>query len=140
MNILTRIFNYSLLLAQLAHERRDRRRERRQLRLYYERELARAREERDELWRAYNRVIDRIGQKSGMLPIFENRPEPKEQTKEQREMARASPIKRAAMAAEKQGDELAASIKGEVEQFVKERRAELPHAAENSAKGADANA
>jgi hypothetical protein len=130
MNWLSRIFNYPLLAAQLQRERElhatelealrsDHASEIYKLEEQHEAAVEQMREDYGELFKAFTRVIDRVGQKGGLLPIFEERPQPNRVSPEHKEMARKGPLARAAKG-QRQGDALWDNLNDEVSKFVQE--------------------
>jgi len=132
MNILARIFNYPLLAAQLRRERELHAAELEALRSDHASEVYKLEEKHEaaveqmrgdyaELFKAFTRVVDRVGQKSGLLPIFENRPQPSTATPQMKEMARSGPMARSAKRGQQVGDQMFEKIQREVKEFMEEQ-------------------
>ena len=79
------------------------------------------REDYARLFNAYNRVVDRIGQKSGMLPIFWDRPAAKRGGAGGEETPGKGPLARAAKRGEQLADRFYEGLKTEVGVFVAEQ-------------------
>lgn len=131
MSIFARIFNFPLLAAQLERERELHANELEALRSDHASEIYKLEEQHQaaveqmrgdyqELFKAFTRVVDRVGQKAGMLPIFEERPPPPAVSPEVKEMARKGPMARAAARGQQEGDKLWQQIADEVDKFVQE--------------------